>query len=50
MLYVTHHLSVADWFILRFCRVVDFGVDSGHPTEPTGHVQLLPSGDISDSH
>ena len=33
---------IIDRFILRCCRVVDLGVDSGHSTEPTGHIQLLP--------
>jgi hypothetical protein len=30
--------SVIDWFILRCCRLFDFGVDSGPPTESTGYV------------
>ena len=34
--------SVIDWFILRCCCILDLSVDSGHPTEPTGHLQLLP--------
>ena len=29
-------------FILCCCRIVDLSVDSGYPTEPTGHLQLLP--------
>ena len=37
-----------DWFILRCCRFLDLGVDSGHTTEPTGHLQLLPSQYLSD--
>jgi hypothetical protein len=39
--------SVIDWFILCCCRIVDLGVDSGHSTEPTGHLQLLPCQYIS---
>ena len=34
--------SVIDWFILRRCCFLDFGVNSGHPAESTGHLQLLP--------
>ncbi len=34
--------SVIDWFILCCCCIVDLSVDSGHSTEPTGHLQLLP--------
>ena len=41
--------SVIDWFILRCCRILDLRVHSGHPTEPTGHLQLLPCQYISDS-
>ena len=41
--------SVIDWFILRCCRFLDLRVHSGHPTEPTGHLQLLPCQYISDS-
>ena len=33
---------IIDRFILCCCRVVDLVVDSGHSTEPTGHIQLLP--------
>ena len=29
--------------ILSCCRLLDFDVDSGPPTEPTGYLQLLPS-------
>ena len=36
------HLFIIDWFIVRCCRLLDFDVDSGPPTEPTGYVQLLP--------
>ena len=37
-----HRSSVIDRSILRCCRVVDLGVNSGYSTEPTGHHQLLP--------
>ena len=45
-----HHTdsSVIDWSILRCCRILDLGVHSGHPTKPTGHVQLLPCQHLSD--
>jgi hypothetical protein len=33
---------VVDWSILRCCRILDLGVDSGYPREPTGHLQFLP--------
>ena len=39
--YLTY-LSVIDWFILRCRRIVHIGVPPGPPTEPTGHIQLLP--------
>ena len=29
---------ILDWFILRFCRIFDLGVNSGHSAEPTGHL------------
>ena len=31
-----------DWSILRCCRNVDLGVDSGYSTEPPGYLQFLP--------
>ena len=34
--------SIIDWFILCYCRFVDFCVNSGYSTESTGHLQLLP--------
>ena len=40
--------SVIDWFILRCCRILDLSVYSRHPTEPTGHVKLLPCQYLSD--
>ncbi len=33
---------VLDWFILCCRRVIDLGVNSGHSTKLTGHLQLLP--------
>ena len=40
--------SVVDWFILHCCHILDLGVHSGHPTESTGHLQLLPCQYLSD--
>ena len=40
--------SVTDWSILRCGRFLDLRVDSGHPTESPGHVQLLPCQYLSD--
>jgi hypothetical protein len=37
-----YRLVVIDWFILRCCRLVNLGIDSGSSTESTGHLQLLP--------
>ena len=34
---------VIDWSILRCCCIVDLHIDPGPSTEPSGHVQLLPS-------
>ena len=35
-------IMVIDWSILCCCCIVNFSVDSGHPTEPTEHLQFLP--------
>ena len=40
---------IKDWFILSCCGVVDLSVYSGHSTELTGHLQLLPCQYLSDS-
>ena len=29
---------VVDWSILRCCRLVDLGVNTGHSTESSGHL------------
>ena len=41
-------LFFIDWFILRCCRLLDFGLDTGPPTKPTGYLQLLPCKHIPD--
>ncbi len=41
--------QVIDRFILRCRCIVDLSVDSGHPTEPTGHFQLLPRKHLSNN-
>ena len=33
---------VIDWSILSCRCIVDFHIDPGHPTEPSGHLELLP--------
>ena len=38
---------VIDWSILRPCCILDLSVDSGHFTEPTGHLQFLPCEHLS---
>ena len=41
---------IIDWSILRCCCNLDITVNSRHPTEPTGHLQLLPRKHLSGDH
>ena len=36
------NVTFIDRFILCCCRIAHFGIDPGHSTKLTGHLQLLP--------